>query len=37
VIAALAVATGIAPSVLWEQEPRDLATMIDVMEAAARG
>ena len=26
-------ATGIAPSVLWEQDPADLATLIDVIEA----
>ena len=23
--------TGIAPSVLWEQDPTDLATMLDVV------
>jgi hypothetical protein len=28
--------TGIAPSVLWEQDPRDLDTMLDVCEAMAR-
>ena len=27
----MAVATGIAPSVLWAEDPRDLATMADVM------
>lgn len=27
--------TGIAPSVLWEQDPRDLATMLDVAESLA--
>jgi hypothetical protein len=25
------VVTGIAPSVLWDQEPRDLATLVDVI------
>jgi hypothetical protein len=25
------VATGIAPSVLWEEEPRDLATLVAVL------
>jgi hypothetical protein len=29
----LAAATGIAPSVLWEEDPADLATLIDVLEA----
>jgi hypothetical protein len=24
--------TGIAPSVLWEQDPADLMTMLDVIE-----
>jgi hypothetical protein len=28
----LAVHTGIAPSVLWEQDPADLATLVDVLE-----
>jgi hypothetical protein len=28
----LAVATGIAPSVLWEQDPADLATLLAVLE-----
>jgi hypothetical protein len=33
----LAVRVGIAPSVLWEQDQRDLATMFDVLvEEAAR-
>jgi hypothetical protein len=27
--------SGIAPSVLWEQDPRDLATMLDVVEQLA--
>jgi hypothetical protein len=27
----LAVRLGIAPSVLWEQEPRDLATLLAVL------
>jgi hypothetical protein len=30
-IATLAVTTGIAPSVLWAEDPTDLATMIDVL------
>jgi hypothetical protein len=30
------VLTGIAPSVLWEQDPIDLRTMLDVIEQAAR-
>jgi hypothetical protein len=30
-IARLAVAMGIAPSVLWEQDPRDLATLVKVL------
>ena len=34
----LAVRLGIPPSVLWQEEPRDLATIIDVLgEAAADG
>jgi hypothetical protein len=35
----LAVRLGVAPSVLWEEEPADLATMLDVImeEAAQRG
>lgn len=31
-IAVLAAATGIAPSVLWFEEPEDLATLADVLE-----
>jgi hypothetical protein len=31
-IAALAVRLGIAPSVLWLEDPRDLATLIDVID-----
>jgi hypothetical protein len=31
VIAVLAVETGIAPSQLWAEDPRDLATMVDVV------
>jgi hypothetical protein len=27
----LAVGLGIAPSVLWDEEPRDLATLLDVL------
>jgi hypothetical protein len=34
-IARLAVALGIAPSVLWEQEPRDLATLAAVLTERA--
>jgi hypothetical protein len=30
-IAALSARTGIAPSILWEQEPEDLATLLDVL------
>jgi hypothetical protein len=30
-IASLAVALGVAPSVLWDEDPRDLATLIDVL------
>jgi hypothetical protein len=30
-VAALAVRLGIAPSVLWEQDPKDLATLIEVI------
>jgi hypothetical protein len=30
-IAALAVRLGIPPSVLWEEDPKDLATLIDVL------
>jgi hypothetical protein len=28
----LAAATGIAPSVLWAEDPADLATLLDVLE-----
>jgi hypothetical protein len=31
VIAVLAVETGIPPRELWEADPRDLATMVDVV------
>jgi hypothetical protein len=31
VIAVLAVETGISPRELWEADPRDLATMVDVL------
>ena len=34
-IATLAVATGLAPSVLWAQDAVDLATLVDVIEQAA--
>jgi hypothetical protein len=30
-VSELAVVSGIPPSVLWEQEPGDLATMLDVL------
>jgi hypothetical protein len=34
----LAVRLGVPPSILWEEEPRDLATLVDVLEEeAARG
>jgi hypothetical protein len=32
----LAVATGIAPSILWDEEPRDLATLADVLVEQGR-
>jgi hypothetical protein len=31
-IAGLAVRLGIAPSVLWDEDPRDLATLVAVLE-----
>jgi hypothetical protein len=36
-IAALAIRCGIAPSVLWEEDPRDLATMLDLLELEEQG
>jgi hypothetical protein len=30
------VAVHIAPSVLWDQNPRDLATMVDILEEQNR-
>jgi hypothetical protein len=45
-VAALAIRLGVAPSVLWAEDPRDLATVLDVLaevegaateEAAADG
>lgn len=30
-MAALALRLGVAPSVLWEEDPRDLATILDVL------
>jgi hypothetical protein len=34
----LAVRLGVPPSILWNEEPRDLATLVDVLEEeAARG
>jgi len=30
-IAVLAVRLGVAPSVLWNEDPRDLATLVDVL------
>jgi len=32
----VAVATGIAPSVLWEQDARDLVTLVDVLKEQNR-
>ncbi len=34
-IAMLAVRTGIAPGVLWEADPMDLATLVDVLNEQA--
>lgn len=34
-IATLAARCGIAPSVLWEENPRDLLTMLAVLAASA--
>jgi hypothetical protein len=31
-INALAVRLGVAPSILWDEDPRDLATLIDILE-----
>jgi hypothetical protein len=36
-ICAVAIATGIAPSVLWEQDARDIATMVDVLNEQRNG
>jgi hypothetical protein len=41
-VAALAIRLGVAPSVLWLEDPRDLATILDVLaeveeEAAEHG
>jgi hypothetical protein len=36
VIAMLAVRTGIAPQVLWEADPVDLATLVDVLMTEAK-
>jgi hypothetical protein len=33
-IATLAVRLGIPPSVLWEEDPRDLATLVAVLREA---
>jgi hypothetical protein len=35
VIAMLAVRTGIAPQTLWDMDPVDLATIVDVLEEQA--
>lgn len=35
-IAVLALETGIAPQALWDADPRDLATLLDVREEARR-
>jgi len=31
-VAALAIRLGVAPSVLWAEDPRDLATILDVLD-----
>lgn len=31
-MAALAIRLGVAPSVLWAEDPRDLATILDVLD-----
>jgi len=36
-VARLAVALGVAPSVIWDQEPRDLATLIAVYNEQSNG
>jgi hypothetical protein len=28
---------GIAPSILWDEDPRDLATLVEVIEEAGDG
>jgi hypothetical protein len=33
----LAVALGLAPSVLWEEDPRDLATLVMVLKNRSDG
>ena len=35
-IAMLAIDLGIPPQALWDTDPRDLATMIDVLQERAR-
>jgi hypothetical protein len=35
-IGLLALETGIAPSVLWRENPIDLATIVDVLEERSR-
>ena len=32
----MSVATSIAPSVLWQQDPKDLSTLVDVLNEQAR-
>lgn len=32
----LALDTGIAPAVLWEADPKDLATMVDILNDRAK-
>lgn len=36
-IAAVAIETGIPPSVLWHEDPVDLATMVALLEERQRG
>lgn len=36
-ICAISIETGIAPSLLYAQEPIDLATMMSLLEERARG
>jgi hypothetical protein len=36
-IAAVAIETGIAPSLLWRERPDDLATIVDILQERADG